>query len=177
MSTPRAFRPRQPRHCQSCDVTDSDGKPSKLIHPYPMKTNINPLSPKAWRAMPHTLALATLSLYILGAGSQKADAKQPAAPVLTRITSRSPTSVTLTWTVSDTRPGWLRVFYGTSSGNLASQADFDKVRSGTITGLTTGTRYFFAVRFFVSGTTLSSALSNELSFRVTHRKTHPPLPR
>jgi hypothetical protein len=156
--------------------TDSDGeKPSKLIHPSPMKTIINPLSPKAWRAMPHTLALATLSLCILGAGSQKADAKQPAAPVLTSATSTSSTSVTLTWTKPDPRPGWFRVHYGTSSGHYTARADATDL-THTITGLTTGARHFFAAQFFVNGNPTGSPLSNELSFRVAHRKTHPPNP-
>src|SRR5436190_2122832 len=102
---------------------------------------------KAWGRIPRTLALLTISLCVLGAASQKS-AAQPAAPVLTSATSTSSTSVTLTWTESDTKAGWYRVLYGTSSGNYTARSDFGNVLTATVSGLTTGTTYFFAVLFF-----------------------------
>ena len=116
---------------------------------------------KAWGSIRRAIALLTLSLCALGAGSQKA-AAQAYAPVLTSATSASPTSVTLTWTESDPQGGWFRVVYGTSSGNYTASVDVGGSPT-TVTGLTTGTKYYFAVQFYESGTGKTYGPSNELS--------------
>ena len=112
----------------------------------------------------HAVALLTISLCVLSAVPQKA-AAQGAAPVLTGATSTSSTSVTLTWTESDPNPGWFRVLYGTSSGRYTASADFGNL-TGRITGLTSGTTYYFAVLFYESGNTTQFGPSNELSCQV-----------
>ena len=122
---------------------------------------IRSFSAKAWATTHRAIALLTISLCVLGAGSQKA-AAQAYAPVLTSATSASSTSVTLTWTESDPQNGWDRVLYGTSSGNYTASIDVGGSPT-TVTGLTAGTKYYFAVQFHESGTGTTYGPSNELA--------------
>jgi PKD repeat protein len=48
-----------------------------------------------------------------------------------------------------------RLYYGTSSGNYSSNVDAQNQTSATVTGLTDGARYYFAVKAY-NGTTTSS---------------------
>lgn len=130
---------------------------------------------KARGTIHRTIALSIISLCVLGAGSEKA-AAQAAAPVLTSATSTSSTSVTLTWTESGTNAGWYRVLYGTSSGNYTATADFGNVLTGTVTGLFSGTTYYFAVLFYENGTPTPFGPSNELSCQVSGSPTPTPTP-
>ena len=122
---------------------------------------IRSFSTKAWGTTHRAIALLTISLCVLSAGSQKA-AAQAYAPVLTSATSASSTSVTLAWTESDPQNGWDRVLYGTSSGNYTASVDVGGSPT-TVTGLTAGTTYYFAVQFHESGTGTTYGPSNELS--------------
>ena len=54
-----------------------------------------------------------------------------------------------------------RLYYGTSSGNYASNVDAQNQTSATLTGLTDGARYYLAVKAYNSTTT--SNFSNEVS--------------
>lgn len=83
------------------------------------------------------------------------------------------TTVTLAWdaptmaldgitplTGSNTISGYT-VYYGTSSGNYASSADAGNATKYTVTGLSGGTTYYFAVT--ASNTSGESGYSNEVS--------------
>jgi hypothetical protein len=76
------------------------------------------------------------------------------APIITNASSAKD-SVTLTFSDSTKSGGWWRISYGTSYKTLIKR--YDKLpttnpSSGTITGLTPNTTYYFKVTFFISGT-------------------------
>ena len=67
-------------------------------------------------------------------------------------------------------PGWYRVYYGTTSGQYTNWYDGDPTiiggSSATISGLTTGNTYHFAVRYFVSpGASNASPMSMEVAVK------------
>ena len=54
-----------------------------------------------------------------------------------------------------------RLYYGTSSGNYASSVDARNQTTATVSSLTDGARYFFAVKAY--NTTTMSGFSNEVN--------------
>jgi PKD repeat protein len=60
----------------------------------------------------------------------------------------------LAWDAVSGAAGY-RLYYGTSSGNYSSNVDAQSQTSATVTGLTDGARYYFAVKAY-NGTTTSS---------------------
>ena len=68
--------------------------------------------------------------------------------------------VSLAWNSVSGATGY-RLYYGTSSGNYASNVDAKTSTSYTVAGLTDGTRYYFAVRAYNATTT--SGYSTEIN--------------
>ena len=64
------------------------------------------------------------------------------------------------------RCGWLYSIFGTSSGNYTSTVDAGNTTTYTISGLTEGTKYYFAAKAYDSTKTTESAYSNEVNFTV-----------
>ena len=77
-----------------------------------------------------------------------------------------PAQVTLVWDASaePTVAGY-KVYYGTASRNYTSVADAAKNSTATISGLTQGQKYYFAVTAYASSG-LESSYSNEVTYAV-----------
>jgi hypothetical protein len=78
-------------------------------------------------------------------------------------------SVTLAWNAdsatsnSATNPTGYRLHFGTSSGNYTQTQDVGNATSGTVSSLTSGTTYFFAVTAY-NASGVDSPFSNQVSF-------------
>ena len=59
-----------------------------------------------------------------------------------------------------------KVSYGTSSGNYTSTIDAGNKTTYTVSSLTEGTKYYFAVKAYDSAKTTESAYSNEVNLTV-----------
>ena len=72
--------------------------------------------------------------------------------------------VTLAWDAS-TAPnlGGYKLYYGTSSGTYPSSVDVGPSTTYTLTGLTPGQTYYFAITAYDTGGTTESDFSNEVS--------------
>jgi uncharacterized protein YccT (UPF0319 family) len=98
-------------------------------------------------------------LAVTGSFSSTGTGAAPAAPALNGATAAD-SQVALTWAAASGATGYT-VRYGTSAGNYTSSIDVGNVTSRTVTGLTNGTTYYFAVQAYNGNGT--SANSNELS--------------
>jgi|SRR5271166_5809139 len=88
------------------------------------------------------------------------------APILKTAVSHEAGTATLAWEYPKGYVGWFRIFCGAASGRYSLTFDPPAGRSYVVRGLHPGT-YFFRARFYLSGTSSSSGLSNEM--RVTVR--------
>ena len=71
-------------------------------------------------------------------------------------------SIALAWDpVGDPRLAGYKVYYGTSSRNYSGQVDVGNVTTRTVTGLTDGAKYYFAVTAY-DGSRIESGFSNEV---------------
>ena len=76
----------------------------------------------------------------------------------------SSSTVTLAWAASTAaNVGGYIVYYGTSSGNYTASVDVGNSTSYTLTGLQTGTAYYFAVSAYDTTRAFQSRYSNEAS--------------
>lgn len=98
--------------------------------------------------------LVLLILLVIALGS-KAQVR------LIDATATSSTTVSLTWTTENNRPGWFRIFRGVSPGNYIAASDTDDVRQTTIRNLTSGI-WYFQIMWFISGGN-QNFRSNEIS--------------
>ena len=90
----------------------------------------------------------------------------PCAPASSVTTAPATQSVTLLWNgnpSSDQVAGY-RVYFGTASGSYSDSVVAGNVTSRTMTGLTNGVPYFFAITAY-DGEGLESAFSAEVSYR------------
>lgn len=93
-------------------------------------------------------------------------------PTIVLTTSGSPppsggatATATLTWNANtDSDLAGYRVYYGTSSRNYPNSISVGKVTSATVSGLTVGTTYYFALKAFDTSGNLSG-YSAEVSIR------------
>jgi hypothetical protein len=96
------------------------------------------------------------------------------SPTPTPTPTPSPTpsgdSVTLAWNADSqtsnpaTNPTGYRLHFGTSSGNYTQTQDVGNATSGTVSSLTSGTTYYFAVTAYNAGG-VDSPFSNQVSFK------------
>jgi hypothetical protein len=70
--------------------------------------------------------------------------------------------ITLAWDPSEDTVAGYTIYYGTQSGSYSGQVDVGNQTSATVPGLTSGVRYYFAVKAY-SSSGLFSAASNEVS--------------
>ena len=71
-------------------------------------------------------------------------------------------SISLAWDpVADPRLAGYKLYYGTASRNYTGQVDVGNVTTRTVTGLTDGAKYYFAVTAY-DGSRIESGLSNEV---------------
>ena len=71
-------------------------------------------------------------------------------------------SIALAWDpVGDPRLAGYKVYYGTSSRNYSGQIDVGNVTTRTVSGLTDGAKYYFAVTAY-DGSRIESGFSNEV---------------
>ena len=71
-------------------------------------------------------------------------------------------SISLAWDpVGDPRLAGYKVYYGTSSRNYTGQVDVGNATTRTVTGLTDGAKYYFAVTAY-DGSRIESGFSNEV---------------
>ena len=71
-------------------------------------------------------------------------------------------SISLAWDpVGDPRLAGYKVYYGTSSRNYSGQIDVGNVTTRTVSGLTDGAKYYFAVTAY-DGSRIESGFSNEV---------------
>ncbi|MFI5360053.1 MAG: cohesin domain-containing protein, partial [Halanaerobiales bacterium] len=92
-------------------------------------------------------------------GTGPVEPEVPAAPVLSSAVPGDG-SVSLSWSRVDNADGY-RVKYGTRSGNYTEEIEVGNRTSYTVSGLTNGTRYYFAVVAYNAAG--ESRNSNELS--------------
>jgi hypothetical protein len=85
-------------------------------------------------------------------------------------------SVTLAWNaVTDSTVIGYNLFYGTSSASLTQKLNVGKVTTTTVSALTVGTTYYFAVTAY-NAAGVNSARSNEISFQPGATSTPTPTP-
>jgi PKD repeat protein len=80
------------------------------------------------------------------------------------ITNAQAGQAMLAWDVN-TEPtlGGYQLYYGQASGNYTANVDVGKQTSYTLTGLTDGKTYYFAVKAYNTGKTVWSGFSNQVS--------------
>lgn len=76
-------------------------------------------------------------------------------------------NLTLSWDPStSTNVGGYKIYYGISSKKYTANVDTGKTTSFQVTGLTNGSKYFFAVKAYNVAKTIESSFSNEVSATV-----------
>lgn len=81
-------------------------------------------------------------------------------------------TVKLAWNPSaSSNVGGYKVSYGTSSGKYTSTVDAGNKTTYSLTGLKSGTRYFFVVKAYDSSKAIESAYSNELNVTASNTTT------
>jgi hypothetical protein len=117
--------------------------------------------------------LASLALLLSGVITPcklNASGQSPAvalpAPILKTAVCDEAGTATLVWEYPKKYVGWFRIFGGTRSGRYSLTFDPPaRTSSYVVRGLHPGT-YFFQTRFFLSGSSLHSAPSNEKRVKV-----------
>ena len=74
----------------------------------------------------------------------------------------------LAWNASaSTNVGGYKLYYGTSTKNYTSNIDVGKTTTYKVTGLTNGSKYFFALKAYNTAKSIESSYSNEASATVS----------
>src|SRR6202043_344362 len=112
----------------------------------------------------------------LFSGLQRAWVLAALAVVLGAKTALAQSSVTLAWN-TDTDPTVVgyNLDYGTSSGNLTQTENVGNATTATVSGLTAGTTYYFAVTAY-NAAGLNSVDSNIVSYTPSAAPSPTPIP-
>jgi len=111
------------------------------------------LSGMSWKAKLSGVLLGGILAGGLFYGSSQALAVVPSAGTASLAWDSSPSSGVAGY----------RVYIGTSSGSYTSTVEAGNAMTSTISGLTTGARYYFAVKAY-NASGMESPFSNEISF-------------